>query len=77
VSVYVDDLITTGMKEAEVEAFKAQMKVTFQMNVKANRISTEDQLTDILMKSLGRVKFQALRARISLVHNKSKSAHNT
>jgi hypothetical protein len=29
VSVYVDDLVITGMEEAEVEAFKAQMKVTF------------------------------------------------
>jgi hypothetical protein len=31
VGVYVDDLIITGMEEAEVEAFKAQMKATFQM----------------------------------------------
>jgi hypothetical protein len=32
VGVYVDDLIITGTKEAEVEAFKAQMKATFQMS---------------------------------------------
>lgn len=31
-SVYVDDLVITGVEEAEVEAFKAQMKVTFQMS---------------------------------------------
>jgi hypothetical protein len=29
---YVDDLIITGMEEAEVEAFKAQMKATFQLS---------------------------------------------
>jgi hypothetical protein len=29
VGIYVDDLIITGMEEAEVEAVKAQMKVTF------------------------------------------------
>jgi hypothetical protein len=32
VGVYVNDLIITSMEEAEVEAFKAQMKTTFQMN---------------------------------------------
>jgi hypothetical protein len=32
VGVYVDDLIITSMEEAKVEAFKAQMKATFQMN---------------------------------------------
>jgi hypothetical protein len=32
VGVYVDDLIITGMEEREVEAFKAQMKKTFDMS---------------------------------------------
>jgi hypothetical protein len=32
VGIYVDDLVIIGMEEAEVEAFKAQMKATFQMN---------------------------------------------
>jgi hypothetical protein len=32
VGIYVDDLIITGMEEAQVEAFKAQMKATFQMS---------------------------------------------
>ena len=32
VGVYVDDLVITGTEEAEVEAFKAQMKATFQMS---------------------------------------------
>jgi hypothetical protein len=31
VEIYVDDLIITGIEEAVVEAFKAQMKATFQM----------------------------------------------
>jgi hypothetical protein len=31
VGVYVDDLVITGTKEDEVEAFK-EMKATFQMN---------------------------------------------
>jgi hypothetical protein len=30
VGIYVDDLIITSMEEADVEAFKAQMKGTFQ-----------------------------------------------
>jgi hypothetical protein len=46
-------------------------------NMKASHISTEDQLADIVTKSLWRVKFYELRARIGLVHNISKSAHNT
>ena len=29
VGVYVDDLVITGTKEAEVEAFKEEMKATF------------------------------------------------
>ena len=32
VGVYVDDLIITGAEEGEVEAFKAQMKKTFDMS---------------------------------------------
>jgi hypothetical protein len=32
VGVYVDDLVITGTKDAEVAAFKEQMKVTFQMS---------------------------------------------
>ena len=32
VGVYVDDLVITGTKEAEVEAFKDEMKATFQMS---------------------------------------------
>jgi hypothetical protein len=32
VVIYVDDLVITGTKEAEVEAFKEEMKATFQMS---------------------------------------------
>jgi hypothetical protein len=32
VGIYIDDLIITGTEEAEMEAFKAQMKGTFQMS---------------------------------------------
>jgi hypothetical protein len=32
VGVYVDDLVITGTKDAEVAAFKKEMKVTFQMS---------------------------------------------
>uniref|UniRef100_A0A0A9FDM0 Reverse transcriptase Ty1/copia-type domain-containing protein n=1 Tax=Arundo donax TaxID=35708 RepID=A0A0A9FDM0_ARUDO len=32
VGVYVDDLVIIGTKEDEVEAFKAEMKATFQMS---------------------------------------------
>jgi hypothetical protein len=46
-------------------------------SVKASHISTEDQLANILTKSLGRVKFHELITRIGLVHNMSKSTHNT
>jgi hypothetical protein len=31
VGVYIDDLVITGTKEGEVEAFKEEMKVTFQI----------------------------------------------
>jgi hypothetical protein len=44
-------------------------------SMKASHINTEDQLADILTKSLGRVKFHELRARISLVHTAVKTAH--
>ena len=30
--VYVDDLVITGTKDAEVAAFKEEMKATFQMS---------------------------------------------
>jgi hypothetical protein len=32
VGVYVNDLVITGTKEAEVQAFKEEMKATFQMS---------------------------------------------
>jgi hypothetical protein len=32
VGVYVDDLVITGTKDAEVPAFNEEMKVTFQMS---------------------------------------------
>jgi hypothetical protein len=32
VGVYVDDLVITGSKDAEVAAFKEEMKATFQMS---------------------------------------------
>jgi hypothetical protein len=32
VGVYVDNLVITGTKEAEVKAFKEEMKATFQMS---------------------------------------------
>jgi hypothetical protein len=32
VGVYVDDLVITGTKEEEIEAFKAEMKATFHMS---------------------------------------------
>jgi hypothetical protein len=32
VGVYVDDLVITGTKDAEVAAFKEEMKITFQMS---------------------------------------------
>jgi hypothetical protein len=31
-SVYINDLVITGTKDAEVAAFKEEMKATFQMN---------------------------------------------
>jgi hypothetical protein len=44
-------------------------------SVNASYIRTEDQLADIFMKSLGRVKFHELRAQIILVHKTSKTTH--
>jgi hypothetical protein len=44
-------------------------------SVKASHINTEDQLADILTKSLRRVKFHELRARIGLVHTAVKTTH--
>jgi hypothetical protein len=44
-------------------------------SVNASYIRIEDQLADILVKSLGRVKFHELRARIGLVQNTSKTTH--
>ena len=32
VGIYVDDLVITGTKDAEVAAFKEKMKATFQMS---------------------------------------------
>jgi hypothetical protein len=32
VGIYVDDLVITGTKEEEVEAFKAEIKATFDMS---------------------------------------------
>ena len=32
VGVYVDDLVITGIKDAEVAAFKEEMKAAFQMS---------------------------------------------
>jgi hypothetical protein len=40
-------------------------------SINASFINTSDQLADILTKSLGRVKFQELRARIGMVEIKS------
>jgi hypothetical protein len=41
-------------------------------SINASFINTSDQLADILTKSLGRVKFQELHARIGMVQIKSK-----
>lgn len=40
-------------------------------SISTSYISTSDQLADILTKSLGRVKFQELRAKIGMVQIKS------
>jgi hypothetical protein len=40
-------------------------------SINASFINTSNQLADILTKSLGRVKFQELRARIGMVQIKS------
>jgi hypothetical protein len=36
-------------------------------SIKASYINTQDQLVDLLTKSIGQVKFQELRARIGMV----------
>jgi len=46
-------------------------------SIKAGYINTQDQLADLLNKSLGRVKFQELRARIGMVQILQKALHNT
>ena len=44
-------------------------------SIKAGYINTQDQLADLLTKSLGRVKFQELRARIGMVQIPQKAPH--
>jgi hypothetical protein len=44
-------------------------------SVKANHINTADQLADILTESIGRSKFQEMRAQLGLVHMNSKITH--
>jgi hypothetical protein len=46
-------------------------------SVRANYINTQDQLADFLTKSLGRVKFQELRARIGMAQIPHKVPHKT
>jgi len=46
-------------------------------SVRANYINTQDQLADFLTKSLGRVKFQELRARIGMAQIPHKEPHKT
>ena len=46
-------------------------------SIKAGYINTQDQLADLLTKSLGRVKFQELRARIGMVQIPQKAPHKT
>jgi len=46
-------------------------------SVRANYINTQDQLADFLTKSLGRIKFQQLRARIRMAHIPHKEPHKT
>jgi hypothetical protein len=46
-------------------------------SVRANYINTQDQLADFLTKSLGRVKFQKLRARIGMAQIPYKEPHKT
>nr|CCI55340.1 PH01B019A14.9 [Phyllostachys edulis] len=46
-------------------------------SVRANYINTQDQLADLLTKSLGRIKFQELRARIGMAQIPHKETHKT
>jgi hypothetical protein len=46
-------------------------------SIKAGYINTQDQFADLLTKSLGRVKFQKLRARIGMVQISQKAPHKT
>nr|ABA96828.1 hypothetical protein LOC_Os12g12650 [Oryza sativa Japonica Group] len=46
-------------------------------SIKASYINTKDRLTDLLTKSLGRVKFQELCARIGMVQIPQKAPHKT
>ena len=46
-------------------------------SIKAGYINTQDQLADLLTKSLGRVKFQELRARIGMIQIPHKASHKT
>jgi hypothetical protein len=46
-------------------------------SVRANYINTQDKLADFLTKSLGRIKFQELRARIGMAQIPHKEPHKT
>jgi hypothetical protein len=46
-------------------------------SIKASYINTQDQLANLLTKSLGRVKFQEFRARIGMVQIPQKAPHIT
>jgi hypothetical protein len=46
-------------------------------SIKAGYINTQDHLADFLTKSLGRVKFQELRARIGTAQILQKAPHKT
>jgi hypothetical protein len=43
VGVYVDNLVITDTKDAEVTAFKEEMKVTFQMSGMSSLLLSEDR----------------------------------
>jgi hypothetical protein len=45
-----------------------------EVSIKAGYINTQDQLADLLTKSLGRIKFQELRARIGMVQKSPQGA---
>lgn len=46
-------------------------------SIKADYINTQDQLADLLTKSLGRVKFQEMCARIGMAQIPQKASHKT